>query len=88
VTEEISRQLLLRKRAAVYDSLLTELRSRARIEVVDPDLKYALELADSLETARKNEAAATRGFSQAVPEPVTRVAPDTAKVDSVAESSH
>lgn len=85
VAEEISRELLLRKRAAVYDSLITTLRDRANIDVVDSDLEYALELADSLENARKSEAAPGRGFSQAVPEPVVRsapVKPDTAVVDT------
>jgi peptidyl-prolyl cis-trans isomerase C len=84
VAQEISRELLLRKRAAVYDSLFTALRSQARIEVVDPDLQYALELADSMDAARKNEATTTGRFS-AVPEPVIKpVVPDTATVDSVA----
>jgi hypothetical protein len=88
VAEEISRELLLRKRAAVYDSLITTLRSRAKVDVVDPDLKYALELADSLETARKSGAGQVRAFSQAVPEPVLRIPPakrDSAAADSVME---
>jgi hypothetical protein len=51
---------------------------------VDPDLQYALELADSMDAARKNEATTTGRFS-AVPEPVIKpVVPDTATVDSVA----
>jgi len=85
VAEEISRELLLRKRAAVYDSLITTLRDRADIDVVDSDLEYALELADSLENARKSEAGPGRAFSQAVPEPVVRsvpAKPDTAVVDT------
>jgi hypothetical protein len=69
VAHEISRELLLRKRAAVYDSLLSVLRTRANIDVVDPDLRYALELADSLEQARRGGNAETRRGFQAVPEP-------------------
>jgi hypothetical protein len=85
VTQEISRELLLRKRAAVYDSLLTALRERAQIDVVDADLQYAIELADSLEAARKAGAAAAAGGFSAVPEPVERrVAPDTAVADTAA----
>jgi parvulin-like peptidyl-prolyl isomerase len=82
VTQEISRELLLRKRAAVYDSLLTALRAGAKIDVVDPDLQYALELADSLAAARKAETAGVPGGFEAIPEPVIRVRPDTAVVDS------
>lgn len=84
VSQEISRELLVRKRAAVYDSLLTTLRGSAKIEVVDPDLKYALELADSLARARQTgDSTATRGF-QAVPEPKgAPLRPDTAVVDTV-----
>jgi hypothetical protein len=85
VAQEISRELLLRKRAAVYDSLITTLRGRARIEVVNPDLNYALELADSLETARRADTGAGGGFSRAVPEPVERVVkPDTSAADTTA----
>jgi len=39
--EEISRTLLLEKRAAVYDSLITALRNRADIDIIDPELKLA-----------------------------------------------
>jgi PPIC-type PPIASE domain len=95
VAQEISRELLLRKRTAVYDSLLTALRTRARIDVVDPDLRYALELADSLAQARGSGGADSRSGFLAVPEPVTTpvepapqsppvVAPDTTAVDSTA----
>lgn len=35
---EISRTLLLEKRAAVYDSLITALRKRADIDILDPEL--------------------------------------------------
>jgi peptidyl-prolyl cis-trans isomerase C len=83
VAPEISRVLLLEKRAAVYDSLLSSLRARARIDVMDPDLRYAVELADSLETARRD---AERGgeFRQAVPEPAMREAPrDTTAPDTL-----
>jgi parvulin-like peptidyl-prolyl isomerase len=37
--EEISRTLLLAKRAAVYDSLIADLRRRADVELLDPELK-------------------------------------------------
>ena len=67
VTQEISRELLLRKRAAVYDSLLTALRAGADVDVVDPDLQYALELADSLEATRKAAAAARPAASKRFP---------------------
>jgi hypothetical protein len=83
VAQEISRELLLKTRAAVYDSLLTTLRKDAKVDVVDPDLKYALELADSLEAAHKAEdAAGARGFIQAVPEPNGPVRPDSAAADT------
>jgi hypothetical protein len=89
VAQEISRELLLRKRAAVYDSLLTALRTHAKIDVVDPDLKYALELADSLGETREGENDTAQGGFSAVPEPGHRAAgnasPDTAVVDSTAE---
>jgi peptidyl-prolyl cis-trans isomerase C len=39
VAEDISRTLLLQKRAAVYDSLLTALREKANIEILDPQLR-------------------------------------------------
>jgi hypothetical protein len=87
VAQEISRELLLRKRAAVYDSLFTALRSRAKIEVVDPDLQYALELADSMDATRRSGREGAGGFS-AVPEPEfdpvppAEVAPDSAAADS------
>lgn len=85
VAQEISRELMLRKRSATYDSLLTSLRGSAKIEVVDPDLKYALELADSLARAHESEdSSAARGFIQAIPEPKT--APfraDTSVADTV-----
>jgi peptidyl-prolyl cis-trans isomerase C len=86
VAAEISRELLLRKRDAVYDSLITTLRDRARVDVVDADLKYALELADSLEMARRADAGAATGRFSAVPEPDAApvAAPDTAAADSIA----
>jgi peptidyl-prolyl cis-trans isomerase C len=43
VAEDISRILLLAKRDAVYDSLITTLRGESRIEILDPDLRMALE---------------------------------------------
>ncbi|HEX6791849.1 MAG TPA: peptidylprolyl isomerase [Candidatus Krumholzibacteria bacterium] len=83
VSQEISRELLLRKRAAVYDSLFTTLRAKATIDVVDPELQYALELFDSLDAARRASAARSRGGFDAVPEPVFPVArDDTAVADT------
>jgi parvulin-like peptidyl-prolyl isomerase len=43
VAEDISRILLLDKRAAVYDSLITTLTRRARIEILDPELRMIME---------------------------------------------
>jgi hypothetical protein len=81
VAPEISRELLLRKRAAVYDSLLASLRQRAKIEVVSPDLRYAIELAESLEAAPALPAQDEDRF-QAVPEP-SEVAPVATGRDTV-----
>lgn len=69
VAPEISRTLLIRKRAAVYDSLVTALVARAKIEVIDPDLKFAIARAESLRTVRENEERAAQGFTKALPEP-------------------
>ncbi len=69
VAPEISRTLLIRKRAAVYDSLVTALVEKARIEVIDADLKFAIARAESLRTARLAEQEAARQFSKALPEP-------------------
>ncbi|HXV14408.1 MAG TPA: peptidylprolyl isomerase [Candidatus Krumholzibacteria bacterium] len=69
VAPEISRTLLIRKRAAVYDSLVTALVEKARIEVIDPDLKFAIERAESLRTARLAGEQAAREFRKALPEP-------------------
>jgi len=41
VAEDISRILLLDKRVAVYDSLITALMADARIEILDPELRMA-----------------------------------------------
>jgi parvulin-like peptidyl-prolyl isomerase len=83
VAQEISRELLLRKRAAVYDSLITSLRKSAKVEVVDPDLKYAIELADSLAAAHAVEdTSALRGFIQAIPEPRLPARADTTVADT------
>lgn len=53
--EEISRALLLAKRAAVYDSLISALVNRANIEILDPELKLvgeqATEVMDSAAVA-------------------------------------
>jgi len=43
VADEISRTLLLEKRAAVYDSLIVTLQARAHVEIVDRELRLALE---------------------------------------------
>jgi hypothetical protein len=85
VAPEISRTLLLRKRAAVYDSLVTALVGSARIEVIDADLKFAIERAESLRTARGRKSAArpvraarTRGVGGARHR---AAAPETAPAD-------
>jgi peptidyl-prolyl cis-trans isomerase C len=73
VAPEISRQLLLTKRAAVYDSLISTLVARANVEVLDPQMRYAIEMAESLKAAEKAAAAREqREFGRAVPEPVAR----------------
>jgi peptidyl-prolyl cis-trans isomerase C len=70
VAPEISRQLLIEKRVAVYDSLITALVARANIEVVDPGLQYAIAEADSIRAARGTETPVpVAGFIRAVPEP-------------------
>jgi peptidyl-prolyl cis-trans isomerase C len=69
VAPEISRTLLIRKRAAVYDSLVAALVERAKIEVIDPDLRFAIARAESLRTVRENEERAAQGFTKALPEP-------------------
>lgn len=84
VAPEISRQLLLAKRAAVYDSLITTLVSGAKIEIVDAEMRYAIEMAESLKTEEKAaEGKAQREFERAVPEPAEHArpgaAPDTSK---------
>jgi peptidyl-prolyl cis-trans isomerase C len=89
VAPEISRQLLLEKRAAVYDSLITALIARARVEIVDPELRYAVEMAESLKTVEKAAAGReAREFGRAVPEPpapVERARPDAAAADTTRE---
>ena len=51
VAEDISRILLLNKRASVYDSLITTLKKQARIEILDPELRMAIESSqDTLST--------------------------------------
>jgi hypothetical protein len=55
VAEDISRILLLEKRAAVYDSLITTIRDDARIVVVDPELRLALEIESDSLTAKASE---------------------------------
>jgi hypothetical protein len=87
VAPEISRTLLLRKRAAVYDSLVTALVARADIEVNDPDLKFAIERAESLEATR-HAGRTGSGFTKALPEPeeTRRVAPIVPADTAVAAS--
>jgi peptidyl-prolyl cis-trans isomerase C len=55
VAEDISRALLLEKRAAVYDSLITTLRGNANIEVLDPELRVATESIPRADTVRAGE---------------------------------
>ena len=70
VAPEISRQLLLEKRVAVYDSLIAALVARAKIDVLDPGLQYAIEVSDSIKALRPGAAATPlAGFVRAVPEP-------------------
>jgi peptidyl-prolyl cis-trans isomerase C len=94
VAPEISRQLLLEKRTAVYDSLIATLRNRSTIEVLDPELQYVIDVADSLNRTRPRQVVrADAAFGQAVPEPeetrraatVEPVEPDTLE-DDVDES--
>ena len=54
VAEDISRILLLEKRAAVYDSLITTLVAGARIEILDPEFLIAAEvMPDTLSNAEQ-----------------------------------
>lgn len=94
VAPEISRTLLLRKRQAVYDSLVTALVAHAQIEVNDPDLKFAISRAESLESAtRAEETRALHGFTKALPEPeearnaAPAAPPDTAASGEEADTS-
>jgi len=86
VAPEISRQLLLRKREAVYDSLLTALRTNAKIEIVDAGMRYAVEMAESLKTVERAERDRPRPYQEAVPEPreerAPSVRPDSAAADT------
>jgi peptidyl-prolyl cis-trans isomerase C len=87
VAPEISRQLLLEKRVAVYDSLITALVARANIEVVDPGLQYAIEASDSIRAARGPEVPVpATSFTRALPEPDDErgrvAAQDTSAMDS------
>lgn len=82
IAAEISRELLLEKRVAVYDSLIAALVARARIDVVDPGLQYAIEASDSIRAlGTRAVPAANPGFTRAVPEPGERrsVAADTSQ---------
>jgi hypothetical protein len=87
VAPEISRTLLLRKRAAVYDSLVTALVGRADIEVNDPDLKFAIERAESLEATRHGGARTGSGFTKALPEPEERRVAPVVPADTAAAAS-
>jgi peptidyl-prolyl cis-trans isomerase C len=94
VAPEISRQLLLAKRAAVYDSLITALTAQAQVEIVDPEMRYAVEMAESLKAVERAAASrAPREFERAVPEPMERATPpaeparpDTVAADTTAEA--
>lgn len=65
VASDISRTLLLEKRAAVYDSLIASLREKADIEILDPrlalvadapmDEEYDQELGDTLSVGEPEE---------------------------------
>jgi len=87
VAADISRQLLLRKRMAVYDSLVTALRRRARVEVLDPSLQVAIGVADSMRSASATQTNIPGVvFGRAVPEPEevrarTGAPPDTTRGD-------
>lgn len=52
VAEDISRTLLLDKRAAVYDSLVTALKDKAAIEILDPELRLAMESIPEADSSR------------------------------------
>jgi parvulin-like peptidyl-prolyl isomerase len=56
VAEDISRALLMDKRAAVYDSLITALRTNASIEIFDPELRMATETFPGADTLRAGDA--------------------------------
>jgi hypothetical protein len=49
--------------------LVTALVARAKIEVIDPDLRFAIARADSLRAVHDEADRAARGFSKALPEP-------------------
>ncbi len=69
VAPEISRQLLVEKRAAVYDSLIAALVERAKIEVVDPGLQYVVEASDSIRAAQAaRQGGAAPAFIRTIPE--------------------
>jgi peptidyl-prolyl cis-trans isomerase C len=55
VAEDISRILLMEKRAAVYDSLIAAVYDDARIEILDPDLRLVTELMPDTVLVRERE---------------------------------
>lgn len=55
VAEDISRILMLEKRAAVYDSLITALKSDARIEILDPELRLLMDASSDTSIAGEGE---------------------------------
>jgi hypothetical protein len=77
IAPEISRQLLMEKRMAVYDSLIAALTERADIDVLDPGLEYAIEQADSIRRAHSQPVTTLPSrFSRAVDEPGERRRPE------------
>jgi parvulin-like peptidyl-prolyl isomerase len=86
VAPDISRQLLLQKRVAVYDSLIAALVARARITVLDPGLQYAIEVSDSIHSVQPAVASSpSGGFVRAVPEPDERRS--IARADTAADGA-
>jgi len=53
--EDISRTVLLQKRKAVYDGLVAGLRARAKIEVLDPEIRMAAEAPADIAPGHQDE---------------------------------